>query len=361
MFQSRRLHPVLQCATLSRPDLRRARSLARASLAGASLLALAACGQAGEEDTTLPEEALDTQREVLVTAAFSGGYGDVVSVAFLPRADAAALGAIIAAPRAGGLDLFDADGARRGQHAGPRLSGLATAPGFQLRGENLPLIFGAAADGSGLQGFAVLIDEFTVLDLPLPAIEPADGVAGVCLLEEGIGYVDLVILGTGASAEIWRVSDSGDDAMAVDSISQFPLPAPARECASLDGEIFVLSPASGVSRIDRDGRVQAELAIAASNLSVGSFNGTSLVLTTSGINAELEAHFATDLMPAATITIVDGLSTPGIAQAGPIAITDQTYGYTAYSQGMLAVFDRDDERIKVISREAFTRAYFAEE
>ena len=66
-------------------------------------------------------------------------------------------------------------------------------------------------------------------------------------------------------------------------------------------------------------------------------------------------------MPAAEFTVVDGLSTPGIGQAGAISVTDQTYGFTAYSQGMLAVFDRSDERVKVISREAFTRAYFTAE
>lgn len=296
-----------------------------------------------------------------MTAAFEGNGTDVAAVAFLPRADAPSLGAIIAAPREGGLDFFDPDGMRRGEMAGPRLTGLATAPGFQLRGESLPLVFGAAADGSGLRGYAVLLDDYEAFDLPLAQANSEDGIAGVCRFAEGIGYVDLVVLHTGASAEIWRISDSGDEAMSVVSTDRFPLPAPARACGVLNGDIFTLSPASGIARLDRSGLVSAELNMAAADLTVGEFNGTPLVIATDGNSAELEAFSAVDLMPAAEITVVDGLSTPGIGQAGAIAATDQSYGFTAYSQGMLAIFDRSDERVKVISREAFARAYFTTE
>ncbi len=320
---------------------------------------LAACGQPAEETET--ETAQDTEREVLVTAAFQGGNGDAAALAFLPRADAPSLGAILAAPRQGGLDLFDADGLRRGELAGPRLSGLAAAPGFQLRGESLPLVFGTAADGSGLFGYAVLLDEFEAFDLPLANSGSADGISGLCLMEEGIGYVDLVILNTGATAEVWRVSDNGNEAMSVEALSQFALPAPARACTTLDGSIFTLSPASGIARLDREGNVTAELNVAGADLAAGEFNGTPLIIVTDGATGQLEAFNASDLMPAAEFTVVDGLSTPGIGQAGAISVTDQTYGFTAYSQGMLAVFDRSDERVKVISREAFTRAYFTAE
>jgi len=309
----------------------------------------------------MPEALDETTREVLVTAAFEAGNGDVSAVTFLPRADVPSLGAIIAAPRDGGLDLYDADGERRAQHAGARLTTLATAPGFQLRGESLPLIFGSAADGSGVLGFAVVMDQFTVLDLPLGEIEPVDGVAGLCLLEEGIGYVDLVILGTGASAEIWRISDTGEDALNVTRTAQMPLPAPARACSAMGESLYVLSPAAGVARLTESGEVVAEVAVAASGLATGQFNGTPLVITSTGNGANLEAFDANDLMPTATITVVDGLSTPGVGQAGAISVTDQTYGYTAYSQGMVAIFDREDQRVKVISREAFARAYVAEQ
>lgn len=361
MLQSRRFDSVLQRAKTPWPDIRGSRSLARAGLVSASLFALAACGQATEDETGVPETALEEQREVLVTAAFNGGQGDVAGLTFLPRESSPALGAVVAAPREGGIDLYDADGALRSQHAGARLTSIATAPGFQLRGENLPLIFGAAADGSGLRGYAVIMDEFTVLDLPLGQTESSENVAGLCLLEEGIGYVDLVILGTSASAEIWRINDAGDDTMSVTSTRQFPLPAPGRQCAAMDGQVYVLSPASGITSVDLDGNIAAEVSTAASGLTIGEFNGSQLVITTDGASAELYAFHARDLTPAASITVVDGLSTPGISAAGAISVTDHTYGYTAYSQGMLAVFDRGDQRVKVISREAFTRAYFTVE
>lgn len=321
-----------------------------------ALGALAACSPTVEEPD-LPETVEETStREVLVTAAFSGAESTATALTFLPNADAASLGLVVSAPREGGLDLYDADGARRAQHPGERLSGLAAAPGFQLRGEALPLIFGAAPDSNTVRGFAVVTGDLRVLDLPLGDITTSEGVSSLCLFREGTGFVDLAVLGTGPVVEIWRVRDSGGETLSTEQTARFSLEAPARSCASFDGDLYLSSPAAGISRLDPTGAVIAQREFVADDIAVGEFNGARLLIASSTDSAELEAFTAFDLEPYATIDVVDGLSTPGVNAPGALAITEQSYGFTAYSAGLVSIFDRDDTRVKVISREAFARA-----
>ncbi|MHA6288526.1 hypothetical protein [Maricaulis sp. CAU 1757] len=359
MFQSRRFDPVLQRAALSRTHFRGARSLGVSLALGASLLALAACGNTSETEEAPTESAAPDAREVLVTAAFTGVEGGASALAFLPDPNAPSLGYVVSATRQGGLDLFDLDGALKTRQAGERLSGLATAPAFQLRGENLPLIFGAAPDSGRLVGYGVVRSQDQVVEIPLQTLEPVDGLAGLCLLREGTGFVELVILGTGARAEIWRVRDSGEDVLSVEHLRDFPLPAPARQCASFDDDIYTTSPGGGLTRLSSDGAVLAEASFAASGLTVDEYGGTRLVLATNGNDPLVQAFTARDLEPRDTIDIIDGLSTRGVGQPAAIASTGADYGFTAYSGGLLAVFDAEDQRIKVVSRDAFTRAMLA--
>jgi len=297
-----------------------------------------------------------------VTAAFTpvnGGGGGMVG--FLPDPLAPSLGFVLSAPRDGGIDIFDLDGLLKTRHAGERLTGLATAPNFELRGESLPLIFGAAADSNSVRGYAVIRDGAQVLDLPLGEIEPINGVTGLCLLREGAGFVEIVVLGTGARAEIWRIRDAGDDVLGVERIRDFPLPDPARQCATFDGDIYTASPAGGLARLSSDGTLLAGTAYPAANLTVGEFNGTRLVLATNGSGDTVETFDAATLEAGISLDIVDGLSTPGVGIPAGLAVTDADFGYTAYSNGLMAVFDADAGRLKVISRDVLTRAVFSNE
>ena len=291
-----------------------------------------------------------------MTAAFTGVEGGAAAVDFLPDSDAPSLGFVVSAPREGGLDVFNLDGELLTRHAGARLSGIATAPGFQLRGEPLPLIFGASSDSSSVLGYAVVRDGAQIFDLPLQPTEAADGVAGLCLLREGPGFVELVVLGTGASAEIWRVRDAGEDVLSIEQQRSFDLPAPARACTSFDGDIYTASPAGGVSRIGPDGTVLAETSTPVTSLTVGEFSGARVLLATNGSSDMIESFDARTLNARGPIDIVDGLSTPGIERPGVIAVSPANFGYTAYARGMLAVYDNDDQRLKVVSNDAFARA-----
>ena len=332
--------------------------MVRALALGSSLLALAACGQGGESGTDTPPEPLAEENtlEVLVTAAFTGVEGGANAIAFLPDGDAPSLGFVISAPREGGLDFFNLDGELQRRHAGARLSGLAAAPDFQLRGEDLPLVFGASPDNDSVFGYAIVRDGLNVLDLPLDQPDTGNGVAGLCLLREEPGFVELVVLETGAEAEIWRVRDSGGDTLSVEQMRSFPLPAPARQCTVFDNEIYTTSPAGGLTRLDAGGTILAEASFPASDIAVGEFSGTRLLLATDGNGDTIRSFDARTLEPREAINVVDGLSTPGIGQPGAITVSPADYGFTAYSNGMLAIFDQSDARLKVISRAAFARA-----
>ncbi len=293
---------------------------------------------------------------MLVTAAFTGVEGGASALAFPPDGDAPSLGLVISAPREGGLDIFNLDGELQRRHAGARLTGLATAPDFQLRGEDLPLVFGASPDNGAVFGYAIVRNGTQVLDLPLGETGTDGGVAGLCLLREGAGFVELVVLETGATANVWRVRDAGGDTLSVEEMRSFPLPAPARQCAVFDGDIYTASPAAGVTRLSAEGAVLAEANIPASGIAVGEFSGTRLLLATDGAGETVRSFDARTLEERDAIDVVDGLSTPGIGRPGAIAVSPADYGFTAYSNGMLSIFDQADQRVKVISRDAFSRA-----
>ncbi len=266
---------------------------------------------------------------------------------------------MLSAPGAGGIDIFDLDGILKTRHAGERLTGLAVAPDFELRGEALPLIFGSVGDAGAVRGFAVVRDGAQILDLPLGAMEPIDGVAGLCLMREGTGFVELVVLGTGAHAEIWRVRDAGSDQLSVERVRDFPLPVPARQCATLDGDIYTASPVGGIARLSGDGTILAEDPFRATNLALGDFNGTRLVLATSGTGETIETFDAESLVRGLSLDIIDGLSTQGIQLPAALAVTGEDYGYTAYANGLMVVFDTGAGRLKVVSRDALSRAILA--
>ena len=296
---------------------------------------------------------------MLVTAAFTRVEGGAAQLDFLPDAQAPSLGYIVTATREGGIDLFDLDGALKTRHAGARLTGLATAPGFQIRGETLPLIFGASPDASSLLGYAVARDDNQVFDLPLQPLEPLDGIAGLCLLREGTGFVELVVLGDGARGEIWRVRDAGEDLLSVERVRDFALPGPARQCDTQDGDIYVASPGAGLARLDAEGNLLAEANFPASSVAVDDYSGTRVVLATNGSDGLVHAFNGDDLEPRLRIDVVDGLSTAGVEAPGAIASTGVNYGFTAYRNGMVAVFDGNDQRVKLISRDAFVRTLLA--
>lgn len=341
--------------SVNRSGLRRYAPLLATSLA---LGLLTACSPSPEDAVEEVIEETTAERTVFVTAAFEVTQSDSLALDFIPNPISPSLGRIVSAPSDGGLDIFNTDGELIIQHAGVRLSGLAVAPGFQLRGQDLPLVFGAVTDTDSINSYAFVRDQNVIFEVPLADMSPVDGIAGLCLLREGVGFVDLVILGNGASAEIWRVMDSGDETLSVTQRAAFALPAPARECVSDDGDILVSALSAGIARIDSDGIVLAQNSMIATSITVSSFDGVRLVMVTNGADGNITTFGASDLEPFASVTIQDGLSTPGVRRPGPISVSADNFGFTAYSGGMVSVFDLHDSRVKVISRDTLGRSLF---
>lgn len=279
----------------------------------------------------------------------------VSAIAFLPDPATAWAGLIAVASTEGGIDLFNPDGESVYRMTGPRLWGLAAAPGFQLRGEALPLIFGADRNTNLVRAYALLRSGPEIIEAPIEPIGPEGEIAAVCGLGEGIGFVDLMVLSRGTTAEIWRISDNGGERIGAERRARFELPAPARTCTAANDEIYASGPAGGVFRLDIDGNTLVQIDGFASSLAAGEFLGRPVVILSDGVSRTLEIRDGTSLELIGNAIIRNGFSIPGIEQPGAIAATAASFGGASYQSGLVAIADETDGRVRLIARETFAR------
>lgn len=281
--------------------------------------------------------------------------GGAIAVDFVPDASAAWTGLIVTAPRDGGLDFYNADGEVVTRVTGPRLSSLAVSPNFALRGEALPLILGIDPQTGGVRGYVLLRSAPDAIEAPLAPIAVEGGASSLCFLREGAGFVEIAVLGREAVAEIWRISDNGGDLIAAERMRAVNLDGPARACATLDGVLFVSGPTMSLTRIDTRSGAQVEAGYNAIHLAAGTIAGRPVLIASNGQDETLRTFDARTLQSLAPIRIVDGLSTPGVARPGAVALSESSYGGASYQSGLIAILDEDDGRVRVIARESFAR------
>ncbi|PIW31812.1 MAG: hypothetical protein COW29_00860 [Rhodobacterales bacterium CG15_BIG_FIL_POST_REV_8_21_14_020_59_13] len=335
------------------------RTLAQIGLIAGGAFLLAACEPENETDTPVTAGVLDREGdylELVSTGVMESIDSDgVAAVAFLPDTSTAWSGFIAASAEEGGIDLFDIEGQSVHRMTGSRLWGLAAAPGFQLRGESLPLLFGADRDTNLVRAYALLRTGPELIEAPIQPISPQGDIASVCGLDEGIGYVDLMVLSRGTTAEIWRVADNGGDLISATRRARFDLPSPVRTCAAGNGYIYASGPAGGIVRLSDDGQVEAQTDGYALSLAAGEFLGRPVLILSNGTNDTLEIRDGRTLELIGDAIIRDGFSIPGVDQPGAISATESSYGGTAYQSGLVAVADEADGRIRLIARETFAR------
>jgi hypothetical protein len=328
-------------------------SLRHALLAASAGLALAAC-EAPEE---AGETALDGRpiQSAMVTGVFNPADG-VDTLAFLPDPDAPWTGLLAATLEGGGFDVYTIDGDRIIQAGGPRLRSLAAAPVFELRGERFPLLLGPDNDGA-VRGFVMLVEGRDVVEIPLAAEELASGVAGMCLYRQGIGYLDIAVLRADARAEVWRLTDQGQDALALERREAFALPFPARACAAAEGDIVVSGPGAGLARVTTGGDVTASVSGAdIPNLVHVDLMGRDLVVASLASDGLLGVYDARSLEPLSALELESGINAPALERPGAIAVSEESYGGMAFSSGIMAIYDANDARIKLVAREVISQA-----
>jgi len=295
-----------------------------------------------------------TITDITVTAAFQDIESTARAVAFIPDEDAPWTGLIITAPRDGGLDLFNADGEIVTRMTGPRLSGLAVSPNFALRGEALPLIIGVDTQDNILRAYVLVRSGPNAIEAPLAPIT-MEAASNLCFVREGAGFVEIAVLGRDASAEIWRISDSGGDLIGTELIRSYTLPAPARTCTSIDGAVYVGGPTSSLLKLESDGTISAQTPFNAVHMASSRLGGRAVIIAASGQDETLQVFDAQTLARVTTARVVMGLSTPGISRPGAMAISEASYGGASYQSGLVAIIDEDDGRVRVIARESFAR------
>lgn len=333
--------------------------MARLGLIAGSALLLAACEPASDTET-VTDRSPGLQDDGYLQLVSTGIVETVDSegtaaVTFLPDGDAAWTGLVATTPREGGIDLYNVEGQAVHRMTGPRLWGLASAPGFQLRGEALPLLFGADRDTNLVRAYALLRNGPELVEAPIQPIGPEGDIAAVCGLGEGIGFVDLMVLSRGTTAEIWRVSDTGGELISATRRARFDLPSPVRACTAGNGFIYAAGPAGGIFQLNTDGAVEQQLDGLAVGLAAGEFFGRPVLILSDGNATTLEIRDGRTLEMIGDVIIRDGFSIAGVDQPGAIATTESSYGGAAYQSGLVAVVDEADGRVRLVARETFAR------
>ena len=277
----------------------------------------------------------------------------VAELAFLPDQTAPWTGLIAAGLTSGGFDFFDVDGQRAFSTSGPRLRGLVGVPDFPLRGEAIPLVFGLDDEGA-LRGFAVVRQVSDVIELPVSGFDaPA---RGLCFFGSGIGFFDLAVLGQSSTATILRVSDTGDDGLTVREQEEIDLPFPAFDCAGFNGDLLISGPNAGVARITPQGEVSARHnSLSIFDIAYSELLGRPVALAVSNETGLVTAFDAETLIPITELRTISGLSTAGFVTPMTLAVTEANYGGMAYASGLVAVYDRADESVKLVAREVVAR------
>jgi hypothetical protein len=355
MLFTRRINPLLQRAKWTWSDLCRNRPLV-ATLVGAGLV-LNACGAPQEdvisEDAEIAVEAI-SERTANVTNAFRQS-DPAQSLAFLPNREAPWTGLLVSSLEAGGFDVFNVDGLRVISTSGEALNGLVAAPDFALRGETFPLLFGADRDGR-LRGYAVIVQAEDIVELPLEGTYP-DALNGLCFFNSGIGYVDLALLSRDGQAFIVRVRDGGGTGLELSIQNEFALPYAADHCASDLDALVISSPAAGLSRVSLDGETEASNSqIGLTEVSFTNVLGRPSVITVSAEDGLFTVYDAQTLQPYSQVTFGSGLSAPALQKPSTHAVSNASFGGMSFTSGLIAVYDRGDNRIKVIAREVLPNA-----
>lgn len=302
-----------------------------------------------------------TQTRVVPATGSTQQTSLVEHLALLPDAEARGSGVILAAIRGGGFDAFNDFGERVLETSGPALTSLSAVPAFDLRGTRLALLFGSDADRA-LRGFLVLPGVAAIEDLPLDTSGIADPVEGVCLYRQGTGFVELALLHAGRRASIWRMMDGGGDRLSLTRSSELDLPFTAERCAAADGDLIIASRTGGLARVGTGGEVRADReGVPVENFTFVELYGRPVVLVSLADEGVLATFDARDFSDIANIEVREELSIPGLRQPGAIVASDAPFSGMGFSNGLAAIYDRGDNRIKLVTRDVLARAVTARE
>lgn len=330
---------------------RHSRLLLTAALSG-GLIWMAGCEapETGDDSGASFQET----RSAIVTGAFESA-GRAESLLFLPNADAPWTGLLAASLAGGGFDIFNIDGQVLISAGGPQLRGLAGVSDFALRGESFPMLFGVDDLGM-LRSFVVVRETREVIELPLETEASLISAAGVCLYDNGIGYVELALLGEDASAQLVRIRDAGGDGLTVETRDARALPFPARSCAAANEDLLVAGPTAGLSRISPSGEQSAFAAgLSVTDVAYTELLGRPVALVASAQTGLVSVYDARTLDLITDVQFEDGFSAPAFVRPIALAVTEDNYGGMAFSSGILATYDAADSRIKLVAREVLSR------
>ena len=332
-----------------------------AALAGICLAAaLTGCGEPPASEDTERAESPSNVRTVPVTG-MTREASAAEHIALLPNGEARDAGLIITAIRGGGFDAFNDFGERIFQTAGPVLTSMVAVPTFDMRGTTLSLLFGSDADRL-VRGFIVLPGMQAIEPLPLDVASVSDPVEGVCLYRQGTGFIELALLHANRRATVWRMMDTGGERLSLSRTAEIALPFTAERCAGADGDIVIGSSTGGLARVEASGSVRADAqGILVSHLAYAELYGRPVVLVPLAAEGVIGVFDARTLEEISAIEVQSEMSIAGLERPGAITVTDLPFSGMGFSNGLAAIHDGEDGRIKLVTRDVLGRAVTAPE
>ncbi|MGF1463927.1 MAG: hypothetical protein ACFB2Z_12350 [Maricaulaceae bacterium] len=319
---------------------------------GLVVLGLCACSDAEIEPEPSPRFPAIT---VTLAADVGRVEGPVAALALAQNLTQPWRGVVFAAPQSGGLTAFDLEGGLRGQAAGPALSDLAVSPEFIFRDTPAVLAVGIQTEDGGLRAY--LLAEGGLYPAPLAYDAPLSPLAAICTLDSDLAGLTVLALNRDGSAQIWRISDVGEDALLVEPVEP-SFRTRARDCAGVGRDKGVLALAEGSLGVWSQG-LGAKLTDGAATVErlAGtrfSDNREVFALTDAGLNMVWPE--TGEFRASVTLEPGFGVSTEGSVTA--IAANGANFGGAGFSAGVVAV-GYGDGAVAVTALDAVSRALSA--
>ncbi len=358
--------------TPSRATAMQESTMIRYALIAAAGLMLVACG--ASDDAPLPAEPADApttpaaaQLTLTVADHIASVGGRVRALAALPQTPAYRSRVLAAfdGPDAENLAVLDLATGTQQILAVPPARSLITAPDFQLRGIAAPLILaaGEASDPVSVYLFleedggleAVLATDenpaptITLAPVPTDPIAPDLDVQRICPVRASDAAVEFIVVDRDY-AEVWRIRDTGAEALAAERLREAPDAVGARDCAERDG--------GGALVLDRTGRFANSptpwKAVAAAPAADQLSAEIALAVRQDGRGvAALDMITGARL---ADVTLAGGLNTPDIPDPDVLAVSAGNFG-GSYAAGVIVA--AEGEAVSIIGLDSLTQALAA--
>ncbi len=280
-----------------------------------------------------PADAPGDELVLTVIERFNDLGAPITALAALPDRSEPWKGRAIAAKQGGGLTFIDLTFGELTEVDSPEFSSMVTAPAFQLRGSNTPLIVATGPTLTEVQAYVYIMGNDIFQAVPTEPITVEGGVQLLCAVRNTEALVEFIVVGATEAAQ-WTLRDDGGDALAAEKVADRPEAAGATACASAGGRDTLFLDADGALF---DGVRGLAASVLEHQPNPAEIVNVALIARRGGGFAVADPATGEVL---ARARIQTGLNAEGIASASKMAVADGNYG-GSYNAGALLLSSGD--------------------